>query len=231
MSKKSAIKFNLFSYCTLILAILFLPAVNPLWAADGYVSDNFEITMRSGPGTNNSIRSMLSSGTPLTILDKQSSWIKVRTPQGEEGWVMQRYVMEQTPKSMRIENLKGKIKGLKSQKNQSQKLTSNLKDKNKKLEGNLEKTQAELKELKDKYEELKTAAGQVMEIKENYKTTQSKLQTSKDKIRSLKNENSKLRSKIRLYWFIAGSSIVFVSAIIGFILGRLQRRKSKKVYF
>ena len=218
-------------YSILIMGFLLLPAMNTLWAADRYVSDNVEITLRSGPGSGNSIQSMLSSGTPLTILDKQSSWIKVRTAQGEVGWVMKRYVMDETPKSIKIKNLRNKIEQLQSEKNESQKLVSNLRNKNQKLHKDLNKVQTQFKETKKKYENLKSTAGQAMEIKKNYKSAQEKLQKNKDKIDALKDENSKLRSKIRLYWFIAGGSLVFVSAIIGFILGRLQRKKSKKVYF
>ena len=218
-------------YSILILGFLLLPAINTLWAADRYVSDNVEITLRSGPGSGNQIKSMLSSGTPLTILEKQSSWIKIRTAQGESGWVMKRYVMDQTPKSIKIKNLKNKIEQLQSERNESQKLVSNLRNKNKKLHKDLNKIQSQFKETKEKYEDLKSTAGQAMELKKNYKSAQKKLQKNKEKINALKGENSKLRSKIRLYWFIAGGTLVFVSAIIGFILGRLQRKKSKKVYF
>mgnify|MGYP000382581296 CR=1 FL=1 len=213
--------------CALALSVLFL--ANPMWAADRYVSDDFEITMRSGPGASNNIKRMLTSGTPLTVLQEQSSWIKVRTPQGTEGWIMKRYAMEQTPKEEKIEKLQDKIKALKS--NQKVQLTQELKEKNQNLQDQLKQTQSKLKKLQERHAKLKAASGQVMQIKKDFQSTQKELQKSKQKISSLQEENSKLRSHIRLYWFIAGGSIVFVSALIGFVLGRLQRKKSKKVYF
>ncbi len=55
----------------LIAMILFLVAAPSPVAAQTlqYVSDQLEITLRSGPGTNFAIRRMLKSGTPVQVLE------------------------------------------------------------------------------------------------------------------------------------------------------------------
>ena len=48
---------------TLLFLITLIPSV--VVAEDGYVTDQFEVTMRSGPSTQNTILRMLPSGTTV----------------------------------------------------------------------------------------------------------------------------------------------------------------------
>ena len=59
---------------TVLLALIFLAASNPLYALDtGYITDEFEVTMRSGTSTSNSIVRMLRSGEAVTVLEEDSA--------------------------------------------------------------------------------------------------------------------------------------------------------------
>ena len=53
----------------LVSALLFASAAS---ADSAWVSDEFEITLRSGPSTSNAIELMLSSGTHLEVLERDS---------------------------------------------------------------------------------------------------------------------------------------------------------------
>ena len=54
-----------------LLLLVSLCATGPLLAADvKYITDEFEVTMRSGTSTSNSIVQMLSSGQAVTILEE-----------------------------------------------------------------------------------------------------------------------------------------------------------------
>ena len=59
-----------------------------------YITENLEITMRSGKGTQFQIVRMLRSGTPITLLDvdKKTGYAKVKTESGTEGWVLTRFL-------------------------------------------------------------------------------------------------------------------------------------------
>ncbi|MCP5092182.1 MAG: TIGR04211 family SH3 domain-containing protein, partial [Gammaproteobacteria bacterium] len=66
-------------------------------AAPAWVTDQFEITLRSGPSTSNAIQLMIDSGLRLEVLerDADSGYTRVRTPGGTEGWVLSRYLMSE----------------------------------------------------------------------------------------------------------------------------------------
>ena len=79
---------------TLLSALLLAGAAG---AETAWVSDQFEITLRSGPSTSNAIERMLNSGTRLEILetDPESGYSRVRTSGGTEGYVLTRYLMNE----------------------------------------------------------------------------------------------------------------------------------------
>ena len=80
-------------------------------AETAWVTDQFEITLRSGPSTSNAIQLMVSSGTPLEVLerDAESGYTRVRTQGGTEGWVLTRYLMNEASAREQLETLTGQL--------------------------------------------------------------------------------------------------------------------------
>ena len=87
---------------SLLSALLFTTAAS---AESAWVSDEFEITLRSGPSTSNAIELMLNSGTELEVLerDAESGYSRVRTGGGTEGWVLTRYLMNEPARRETLE--------------------------------------------------------------------------------------------------------------------------------
>ena len=81
------------------ISILILLLAGVANAESVWVSDQFEIMLRTGPSTSNAIERMLSSGTQLESLetDPGSGYSRVRTGSGIEGWVLTRYLMGEPP--------------------------------------------------------------------------------------------------------------------------------------
>jgi SH3 domain protein len=88
-----------------LLAALLLPVA--AFAESAWVTDQFEITLRSGPSTSNAIQLMLSSGSRLEVLerDPDSGYSRVRTQGGTEGWVLTRYLMNEASAREQLERL------------------------------------------------------------------------------------------------------------------------------
>ncbi len=81
-----------------LIGLLILPAASV--AETVYVSEDFEITMRTGPGTDRKIISLVQSGKALEILEKGDEWSMVRDHNGKEGWVLNRYITPNQPCAM-----------------------------------------------------------------------------------------------------------------------------------
>ena len=88
MTKRAILRrFNMLCMASFVSLAAF---GEPVW-----VSDQFEVMLRTGPSTNNAIELMLGSGTELEILeeDVESGYSRVMTSGGTEGWVLSRYLM------------------------------------------------------------------------------------------------------------------------------------------
>ena len=79
------------------LCLLILLPVAHADAQTVWVSDQFEVMLRTGPSTNNAIERMLPSGTALEVMerDEEAGYARVRTAAGTEGWVLTRYLMNE----------------------------------------------------------------------------------------------------------------------------------------
>lgn len=80
-------------------------------AESRWVTDQFEITLRTGPSTSNAIQLMVSSGTELEVLerDADSGYTKVRTSGGTEGWVLTRYLMPEPSAREQLQRLTNQL--------------------------------------------------------------------------------------------------------------------------
>ena len=80
-------------------------------AEPAWVSDQFEITLRSGPSTSNAIQLMVDSGTRLEVLerDAEAGYTRVRTQGGTEGWVLTRYLMNEASAREQLETLTSQL--------------------------------------------------------------------------------------------------------------------------
>ena len=104
-----------------VFALLFLIILIPtaVVAENGYVTDQFEVTMRSGPSTRNAILRMLPSGTTVEILEvnKETGYSRISTTSGAEGYVLSRFLMNQPAARDQIIGMRQQVSNLR-QRNQ-----------------------------------------------------------------------------------------------------------------
>ena len=131
------------------------------WATKAYVTDSFEITLRTGPGNENKIIAMLFSGRPLEVLGTRGEWSQVKVLDGgKEGWVLSRYLVTRLPWEVQAKKLQEDSVSLNAKLNRLQKefvdesqqrqgLAAELKQKTQELEALSKDIWNSRKELKD----------------------------------------------------------------------------------
>lgn len=62
-----------------------------------YVTDRFEIGVHENTNIDSVILTVIPSGTPLTVIDRDGEFVEVNTPAGIKGWVDARYVVNEEP--------------------------------------------------------------------------------------------------------------------------------------
>ena len=89
-------------FCMLLLP----PAVQ---AKTMYVIDYFKIMVRSQPGEGFKIVNQLSSNEKVRLLTTEGTWAKVAFRDNKSGWVLRRFITDETPKAIRIAELEKEL--------------------------------------------------------------------------------------------------------------------------
>lgn len=141
-------------FLLLIFSVLFN---SESYAKTRYVTDSFEIMMRTGPGTKNKITRVLKSGTALEVLkgDAGGGHSQVKTSKGDIGYVLTRYLSANESAKNRVVYLEGVLKQLQSKPKEvqallvkSQERSQRLISENTELTRTLKNTSSELKKIK-----------------------------------------------------------------------------------
>ena len=225
------------------LAILAQFAIIQLAFADTrYVSDQLIITLRPGKSTEHRIIKTLKSGTPLEVLEEDKTYLKVRTADGAEGYVLRQYVTSEPPKIQRIKeleeynsSLEEKIRNLEEirdkietqletfQENYKQELSA-ASTTSAELEQKLEQALTNERTMTEKYDTLLTQAGNVVEITAERDLLSQQNEKLKADTADLINRNDKLADARMIKWFLAGGSVFF----LGWIIGKISRKKRSR---
>lgn len=77
-----------------------------------YVDDTLRIGVRPEPDIHVASTTIVASGTALEVLEKRAGYTRVRTPNGQQGWVKSAYLTAQRASRASTETLQQKIESL-----------------------------------------------------------------------------------------------------------------------
>jgi len=194
-----------------------------------YVSDSFEVTLRTGPTLQHKILRMMPTGARLELVENQGEWSLVKY-NDQEGYVQSRFVTGELPKEIVIRNLQRRTEQLEQRTTQATSQSSTLGNENRELKVALEKATSDLARIQKEFSELRADAAGVLDLKQNYEATRTQLETMTSEAEQLKAMNKELRSDATLRWFMSGAGIVVCSWLVGFMLGRSGRKRKSMLY-
>ena len=198
--------------------VLFVALLLPVtaFAEPAWVTDQFEITLRSGPSTSNAIQLMVGSGTRLEVLerDADSGYTRVRTQGGTEGWVLTRYLMSEASAREQLERLTSQLTNANSRgsslDSQLKAIRSEYDAANRKIQ-TLERDKAAVEE---ELAEIKRTAANVLSINEQNQSLMDELTAAQIRADTLEQENRSLASQTKRYWFMAGALVLLIGIFI-----------------
>ncbi|MDP1558221.1 MAG: TIGR04211 family SH3 domain-containing protein [Nitrosomonas sp.] len=210
--------------CLLLLPIL-------AQAETRYVTDQLEITLRSGPGNSHAIQRMVASGSALTVLERDidNGYSRVQTSGGIEGWVLSRFLIAEPSARRQLERLSSQLSNTKVEKGVSiSAQVRAIRTAHDNVAKRIIELETDNKKLEDELEHIKHTATNVLAIDEQNKMFQQQLIDTEAKVRVLQQENYELNSNKERDWFVAGAIVLFSGLIIGLIMSRIQGRKRSR---
>jgi SH3 domain protein len=199
-------------------------------AQTAWVSDQFEITLRTGPSTSNAIERMLPSGTALEVLerDEDTGYSRVRTQVGTEGWVLSRYLMNEPSAREQLATLTRRLTNATAE---GSSLTSQLgaiRSEQEAAEQQIAKLEREKGQLERELAEIKRTAADVLSINEQNRSLRDELADAEIRADTLEQQNRELSAQSNRYWFMTGSAVLVVGMILGIWLPRIRwQRRSR----
>ena len=197
--------------------ILLFALLIPLWVPVGsahadrrYVSDRLIVTLREAPRKDSMALRKLGTNTPVEVLEESGRYLRVRTEEGEEGWVGKQYMSSEVPKPIIIEGLRKEIDRLKARIKEFEEGGNPMLDKLKAVE------QSHLAKVK----ELEESAAEI--VGERSRLRKANDQLHRD-VEHLQKEIADLKGTGKLRWFLAGAAVF----CLGLIAGQVARKKKK----
>ena len=192
-----------------ITCLLILSASQGALAQTRYVTDQFEIMMRTGQGNQFGIVRQLKSGTEVTVIEQNADYTQVRLSSGAEGWVLTRYLMDQPSGRDQVAALQLKYDQLKANFDQQ--------------------VEQEIQNLQKEIARLENLAKKPLELQQENAALKKQLEQQKERYLALAEESEVLKSPYKdRQWFVTGAFVVAASMIFGIILTRIPWQRKKR---
>ena len=192
-----------------------------------YVSDNLEITMRSGKGTSYGITRMLRSGTPVEVLeeDEETGYTHVRVKGGKEGWVLSRFLMKGQAARDRLAAAEKNLAELELENRKMETGMAALTEEKAALEKELAALDGQTRNVSQELSEIKRTASSALAIDAENKDLKGRVVSVERQLQTLQQENEGLRNRTARDWFMVGAGVVLLGIIVGLIIPRIRLRK------
>lgn len=204
----------------LCLGILLIPVLGV--ASTGYVSDQLVVSLRDQAGADYKVLKSLRTDSPVEVLAEEGRYLRVRTPDGVEGFVLRQYITSSAPKSQVIKELKGRNASLEAR-------LEGLSNVDDELETERQKTlefETNYRDLEREHRVLVESSGDLMAVIAERDRLKVELEGTAPELQRLAEENSQLLRSSGILWFLAGAGVLFV----GWIAGKISRGGRSRRY-
>ncbi|APG28423.1 hypothetical protein A7E78_11525 [Syntrophotalea acetylenivorans] len=216
-------------FCCIILVVSALGVVSAE-AETRYVSDQIAVTLRRGPGTEYKILKSLPTGAALEFLEEEEKYLKVRTKDGAEGYVLKQYISAQLPKVYVIARLQKQLDQSKARMATMAKEAEGWNNEKSELQRQLAEVQEALKlekgqhgRLVKQHQTLREGAKNVTDLLNERDQLKAENEKYAADLAQLRQDNDAILRKAIVKWFLAGAGVLFV----GWLMGKRSRTRKR----
>ena len=195
-----------------------------------WITDSFDVTLRTGPSTDNTIVRMLPSGTALEVLarDRAAGYTQVRTSTGTEGWVLTRYLETEPSAREQLADLTSRLTDATEAGGSLSGQLDSIQAEYDAALGSIETLEQDKAALQQELAEIKRTAANVLSIDEQNTGLREQLAEAEITVAALEQHNRELTSQTNRYWFITGAAVLVAGIILGIWVPRVRwQRRSR----
>ncbi|QKT04424.1 TIGR04211 family SH3 domain-containing protein [Ectothiorhodospiraceae bacterium 2226] len=213
----------------IILIILLLIGAGAAAAAERvqYVSDELTIHLRAGQSTQFRILRMLPSGTQLTVLEAGDSgeYVRVRTRDGLEGWVLTQYLVDQPVARDRLARAERRLAELQESHQRLQATHREVSGERDELRRERDALLSAKNKLDGEFTRLQEVAARPAQLEQDNRELMQRAVLLEKDLDMVRQEKSLLDRRVQQEWFLIGAGVLFGGMVLGLLLPRLRRRR------
>ena len=196
-------------------------------AENRWVTDEFEVMLRSGTSTKQSIVRQLRSGTQVEYLDedKEAGYTKVRLGSGTEGWVLTRYLKRNPTARLQLPDAQAKLAKSESVTKELRRELAEVKKDRQQLQSQVQDLQSNNSSTQKQLERVTTLSADTIKVDDQNRQLKIRLSESELQIDELTADNVRLGSRADREWFLIGGAVLVVGLLLGLILPRISWKK------
>ena len=191
-----------------------------------YIKTVVKITLRTGPGTDHKIRSMVYSGQEVEVLEQGDEWSLIRASGEREGWVLTELLSAQKPTQFLPVPTKAESDRLTAERAAVLKENEALKVENRRLDAELSQSREELAALQGAYGALKEESAGYLKVKSDYEKAAEMLAKHDERVKEYESRIGELKVRSGIWYLLVGAGILFAGFLIGCVARRHRRRPS-----
>jgi len=193
-----------------------------------YITDQLHVPMRSGKG--NEFRILhrgLPSGTRLSLLEDAPAegWARVRTPDGEEGWVRRQYLVSEPVAGIKLQKAQADLARFEEMDLGSE--VRRLEEENRNLNTALTAAQEKSQQLEKSLKELKTLSADAVALNQRHQKLLHQHELLKQEQMMAEAEIQRLSGSDAQKWYMYGALSVGLGAILAMIAPHLRPRRRR----
>lgn len=212
----------------LLVCLLLLPF--GALARSVVVSDYLPINVRQDQSPSSRIIAQVRSGARLEVLEDNAGYLKVRTPKGNEGWVLERLTQSEPVARDRVDTLEARIKQVEEERAALQAKHDALAERHAALEAEYQAMRARHEALQEQMQTLPANASDALELQQRNAELQARL-SELESAAAMEAAASPASPGDRRSPMLLGAGLVLVGLLLGLIAPFLRPRRKQSSGF
>ncbi len=190
-----------------------------------FVRPSVEVPVRRGQGTDYKIIKLVKDGDQVELLEENDAWARIRVGEKTEGWLPKRFLSSEAPPVKLVQILRADNEQLKQKNTELGQELTDLKGLQTNTGGELSACIAQRDSIQDRYQALESETADVVAIKNKMAATEKEIEEVRSTLTAVQQQNSELKRKTALTWFLAGGGVLLFGWIIGVFTGRSRKKR------
>lgn len=213
-------------FALLSAAVSFLLVVQNVSAQTKYVTDDFEVMLRTGPSLQNKIVRSMPSGTRVQLLrrDSGNGHSQVQISSGEIGYMLTRFLSDRPAARNTVKSLENQLAQLKSEPNELRTLLANSQEENQELISLNTQLSERAATTERELERIKEISGDVVKIANQNNKLESEVQHLLLQLDDIRIQNEALKDNSERVRNLLGIGVLLLGIFLGWVLSISGRR-------